>query len=143
MIDSVWIHSDPMKVLADVPLPSAARADHAHLMCRFHVRHARRKASHHQHSARRQFPSVDLIDTGFRWRPSFGSGLDSAASAIRTALASAASRICCAGARLIEERLTRTDELLRLLLVDRHCAELRSLQHRLDLRRQCIALRGP
>ena len=83
------------------------------------------------------------MDTGFRWRPGFGLGLDLAASAIRTALASAASRICCAGARLIEERLTRTDELLRLLLVDRHSAEFGSLQHRLDLRRQCIALSGP
>lgn len=43
MINSVWIHSHPMKVLADVPLASAARDDRAHLMCRFHVRHARRK----------------------------------------------------------------------------------------------------
>jgi len=35
MINTVWIHFDPMKVLADVPLPSAARADRAHLMCPF------------------------------------------------------------------------------------------------------------
>ena len=59
------------------------------------------------------------------------------------ALAPATSRIRRAGTRLIEECLTRTDELLRLLLVNRQSAELRSLQHRFDLRGQCITLSGP
>jgi hypothetical protein len=59
------------------------------------------------------------------------------------ALAPATSRIRRASARLIQQCLTRTDELLRLLLVDRQPAELRSLQHRLDLRSQGITLRGP
>jgi len=59
------------------------------------------------------------------------------------ALVPARSRIRRAATRLIEERLTRTDELLGLQLINRQSAELRSLQHRFDLRSQCITLSSP
>jgi hypothetical protein len=84
-------------------------------------------------------PRIQTDRTRKRWRLSRSPSRQHHSNA----LAPATSRIRRASARLIQQRLTRTDELLRLLLVDRQPAELRSLQRRLDLRSQCITLRGP
>ena len=52
-------------------------------------------------------------------------------------------RISCARTCSIEEFLATPNDVLRLLLIDRLAAELRCLEHGLDLSGQCVAQSGP